>query len=347
MKRGEPREGEVHLAGHAPRLIVPEGLDVLGVQEGRVQEAQERGLGMGAGDHDAGLDLLASLEHHSGGAAVAGRDLLDLRAGADLGPEAPRGGGERLAQRSQAPLHEDRGAGAVSTRGGRAQQQVRGGAGGPGAREGPGDSACRDDRAEKVRLEPFGGEVGHGHGPPPQHVLGLDATQHPKAQGHAQERQGIAEAGRPGIGGRHLEDAGENRRDAPESAVEARPGLRVPSGPGRESGGGLCGVAPEPQPSAVGVGSEDARLGLRGLDRNAEVAHDGGAEGARRMGEGRGLEARVDLLGDRRAAHDGAPLENEGFPSGLGEVGRRDEAVVAAADHDDVGLHRLAPPIRP
>ena len=43
-----------------------------------------------------------------------------------------------------------------------------------------------------------------------------------------------------------------------------------------------------------------------------------------------------ELLGDRGAADEMAPLEDQGLQAGLREIGAVDEAVVAAADDDRV-----------
>ena len=53
------------------------------------------------------------------------------------------------------------------------------------------------------------------------------------------------------------------------------------------------------------------------------------------------LEAGMQLLGDRGAADQLAPLEDQGPQAGLREVGAVDEAVVAAADDDRVVLDVL------
>ena len=59
--------------------------------------------------------------------------------------------------------------------------------------------------------------------------------------------------------------------------------------------------------------------------------------------DGRGLEAGVELLRHRRAAQHVAPLQHQRLEAGLREQGRGDEAVVAAADDDDVRLQRMRP----
>jgi hypothetical protein len=50
--------------------------------------------------------------------------------------------------------------------------------------------------------------------------------------------------------------------------------------------------------------------------------------------------SREDLLGDRRAADHVPPLEDEHLPPGAGKIRRGGQAVVSAADDDDVVPHR-------
>ncbi len=80
------------------------------------------------------------------------------------------------------------------------------------------------------------------------------------------------------------------------------------------------------------------------MAREVEVLRDAGQKRPRRVREGGDAEARGDLLGHRRASDDLAALEDEGFVSGLREVGCRDEAVVPAPDDDDApGASRHQP----
>ena len=51
----------------------------------------------------------------------------------------------------------------------------------------------------------------------------------------------------------------------------------------------------------------------------------------------------MELLGHGGAAEDVAPLQDEGLEAAAREQGRGDEAVVASADDDDVGLQATFP----
>ena len=69
-----------------------------------------------------------------------------------------------------------------------------------------------------------------------------------------------------------------------------------------------------------------------------ELVDDLGAQQAQRVGERRELEARHQLLGDRRAADAVVLLQDQRAQPGLREVRRVGEPVVAAADDDRVVL---------
>jgi hypothetical protein len=78
------------------------------------------------------------------------------------------------------------------------------------------------------------------------------------------------------------------------------------------------------------------RQDLQAVTRQVEVADDLGAQQRDDVGADRVLEARVDLLGDRGAAQHVPALEDEDLPARAREIRGAHEAVVAAADDDDV-----------
>ena len=74
------------------------------------------------------------------------------------------------------------------------------------------------------------------------------------------------------------------------------------------------------------------------VPRQVHVGDDLGVEQADRVAGDRVAEAGMELLGHRRAADDAAPLQHRDLQAGAGEIEGADEAVVAAADDDDVPL---------
>ena len=67
-----------------------------------------------------------------------------------------------------------------------------------------------------------------------------------------------------------------------------------------------------------------------------EIADHLRVQEADRVARGRIAEARVEFLGDRRAAEHAAPLEHADLEPALGEIRGAHEAVVSAADEDGV-----------
>ena len=107
----------------------------------------------------------------------------------------------------------------------------------------------------------------------------------------------------------------------------------------------MIGTAVEKQVAAVGEGREEGADGKRlvAVALEIEVADDLGAQQADHVGSGRAAVAGRDLLGDCGAADHVAALEHKRPQPALGEVGRRGQPIVAAADDDGVvvGRHPL------
>src|SRR5690606_32261990 len=67
-------------------------------------------------------------------------------------------------------------------------------------------------------------------------------------------------------------------------------------------------------------------------------------EQAHRVTGGGIAEPREELLGHRRAADHPAALQHAHLEPGAGQVGRADQAVVAATDNEDVAIRALVHP---
>ena len=72
------------------------------------------------------------------------------------------------------------------------------------------------------------------------------------------------------------------------------------------------------------------------MAREIEIANNFGAQERNDIGENGEFEAGDDFFGDGGAAQNIAALEDQNFFARAGEIGRVDQAVVAAADDDDV-----------
>ena len=292
------------------------------------------------------LDLLAAREDHSGDAPVLLQQPLDAGSGPDHGAEAARGARERRRQRAEAALHEHGRAGAVAVAGRRLEQQVRGRPGRPRARQHAVDAARRNHRGHERRLEPLLREVGDRHRAPAQQVLPVLAAQPAQRPAEAREREEIAQVEPLGVGRRQLQQTGEHRGDPRERRVELGIARRVPCREAAELGGRARGVAEQAEAAPVRVRREDARLRQRPLQpvaREVERRDELRPQRTGRVRDRRGPEAGMELLRDRRAADRLATLDHDRLEAALREERRRGEPVRAAADHDDVGLHRAAP----
>ena len=226
-------------------------------------------------------------------------------------------------------------------------------AGRPGAGEHAVDAPRGDDRAQQLRLEPLGDEVRDGHRPPAQEPVGVA----PRAgRGTCGPRraafQRCAGPG-PSMGGGVIGKSGaRSAADPAEALVELRDTASASVAEKAPRAPGPCAAASSwrSRVPAVGRRREDAHVRAKPArvraGRELELPRDPRAGAGRRSGRGSGPEAGMDLLGDGRAADDVAPLEHERAQPGLGQIGRGDEAVVPAADDDDVPPDRR-PLVRP
>ena len=74
------------------------------------------------------------------------------------------------------------------------------------------------------------------------------------------------------------------------------------------------------------------------------VRDDFGVEQADRIAGGRVTEARMEFLGDRRAADEAPPLQHAHLVTGLGQIESAGQPVMAASDDQHIICHRYYPP---
>ncbi len=79
------------------------------------------------------------------------------------------------------------------------------------------------------------------------------------------------------------------------------------------------------------------------MAREIEVGDDLGVQQADRVRSRGVAESRMERFGYGGAADDGAAFEHPDRKSGAGQIAGADEAVVAAADNDDIRLVRGRP----
>ena len=158
-----------------------------------------------------------------------------------------------------------------------------------------------------------------------------------------QEVLRAAQAQPRGVRRRHGEDRLDEARHLDHGHGVLVIGLGVGLGVPGDLAARPAVVRQPPQVVAVQHRGERAveRQDLEAVPRQVEVADDLRAEERDDVGADRVLEARIDLLGDRRAAEHVAPLEHEHLAPRAREIRRVHQAVVAAADDDDIVIGHM------
>ena len=332
------RERDVHLARRAAHPEVADRLRELVGKVLRVDELQEAALGIGGRHHDLRVQLVAVLERHAGRAAAVHDHLLDGGAGADLDAERARGARDRRADAAGAVLREAPGAERAVDLAHVVVQQHVGGAGRARPEERADDAARRLGALERIELEPLVEQVGRGL----RHELG-DPVELRFAQARAvlaelQQAAQVAPAERRRIGRHEAEHRLDRLGGARHHARILVGGLGIARRVAVDLAARQVVVVPGGEVVAVVQRRDGARQrqDLEAVPRQFEVADDLGpqqADHVRELGE---AVAREDLLGDRGAADDVAPLEHHDLLARAREVGAGDQAVVARADDDRV-----------
>ena len=135
-----------------------------------------------------------------------------------------------------------------------------------------------------------------------------------------------------------VEEGLDDPEDLEDVVFEGVVGVRVVLGVTRDLLDILAAVLAHEEVVAVLHRGERRRHEQRheAVLRQLEVVDDVRSKKAEGVRERREPEARPELLGDRRATDDVAPLEDQRPETALGEIGPVDEAVVTAADDDRV-----------
>ena len=287
---------------------------------------------------DRGVELGPVGQRDAGRLPVPGDHVVDRRLEPDLDPERLRGPGQHLGEAAVAALVErPRPELAVVLAEDVVQQHE------PGALRVRPDLGADDRGRGEIALQDVGlevvvEEVGGAAGQQPDRVVEdlLVEPLEPAAEvGEGDQLLGIVA---PDVGWRLVEQWLQRLQDLVDVVVERVVGVRVVPAVAGDRLLVLGVVLAHQQVVAVLHRAEGGRHQDRHeavLDE-VEVLDDVGPEQAERVREGGEPEARPELLGDRRAADEVAPLEDERPQPGLGEVGAVGQAVVAATDDDRV-----------
>jgi hypothetical protein len=192
-----------------------------------------------------------------------------------------------------------------------------------------------DDRRLEIALE----DVGGGLGEEIEQVALLLRGHAAHGIAELQGRQHVGEAA-AGIGrGAQYPVAQDRDHRAERRAIGV-----IALGVLRRMAGDLAaGEAAPAREQIIGPGRGQEIVDLAKYDLQAvlvqpHVPDDLGVEQADRVGRGRVAKSRMEFLGDRGAADDVAPLEKRDLETLGGEVISADEAVMACADDEDVGV---------
>ncbi len=217
-------------------------------------------------------------------------------------------------------------------------QQHVGGAGGARSQEGPDDAAGRLGGLERIELEPLVQIVRRAHGHELVERVEFFRAQRAEVPGELQHALEIGGRQRRRIRGQHAENRLHRHGHVVHQAAEQHRRLGVPGRVPGQLPAGQVGIDPGAQIVAVVERHDGAlqRENLEPVPGQLEVADDLGAEQAHHIGKDRELESREDLLGDGGAPDQRPALQHQHFLAGAGQVGRRDQAVVAAPDEDRV-----------
>ena len=209
---------------------VPDAPQVVGIEGGGIEQAQARAVQVGAGGDRPRLDLLAALEGDARTRPVLQDDPCGGGDGADLGAEAPRGGGQGLGERAQPALDEDA----------RARRRCRRWPrpGGGGWRSSPPTTARRTPRGFRgPRPPPAAASVSNHSWAKSATAIGPQRRRpgRPSSRARAGPSRGRAGGGRRAragssrSGGVRVSVRARTRRDPLQAGVELRPARARPS----------------------------------------------------------------------------------------------------------------------
>ena len=197
------------------------------------------------------------------------------------------------------------------------------------------DPARREDPAQRVGLERLGHEVGDRHRQDPQDRRPSCRPRPRNERAELQAGQRVAERRRLDVRRRGRGQLGQEAAERSDEAVEVGIARRVVARPGPQAVGGPGDVVVQGDRRAVRCRGEDPDLRRdkgQAVRSQVQVADDRRLEPTDRVGHGRDADAGLQLDRIGNSTDPLAPLEDEGRQAGPGQVGRRDQAVVAAAD---------------
>ena len=217
-------------------------------------------------------------------------------------------------------------------------EQNVGGARRANAEERADDSGGGHGGFEHVGLEPLIEKIGGAHGHELDEIVFVFGVEILEALAEEGEFFQVARIEGSGIGRNHAEDRLHEAAHRDHGLAEFFVGFGVELGVALEFAARFAVIVHAPEIIAVGHGRDRAveRQNFQAVAREIEIANDFRAQQRDDVGKDGKFEAGDDFFGDGGAAENVAAFEDEDFLAGFGEIRRVHQAVVAAADHDDV-----------
>ena len=217
------------------------------------------------------------------------------------------------------------------------QENVRG-AGRADAKERPDDAGGGHGGFEDIGLEPLVEKIGGAHGHELDERVTLVGRELAETLEQKMELLEIFGIERGGIGRNHREQGLHEAAHGNHHLGEFVVGLGVEAGMSTNVADGFGVIVYAPQVIAVGHGRKCAveREDFQTVTRKIEFANDLGTEKRDNIRAFGKKKAGEDFFGDGGAAENVATFEDNNLLPCLGEVRGIDQAVVAAADDDNV-----------
>ncbi len=216
------------------------------------------------------------------------------------------------------------------------QDERRAGRARPG--EGADDSACRLGRLQRLALEPFVEVIGRAHRHELAEIVKARLAQAAHVSAESRQSQQVPRMKRGRVGRRHRKE----RFHRAGHVVHPTPVLLVGFGVAQRVTGELAPVLVVivPLGEVVAVGERRQRRferqDVQAVARQVELADDLGSQQAHHVREHREAKAGKDFFAHGCPADALATLEHQHSLSRAGKIGRADQSVVPAADHDRV-----------
>src|SRR5580698_2010015 len=334
----EAVESEIYFAGGPAIFVTAHVFQEIAGKFAGFDEFQEREIGVNARRDNVGVNFFAAFENDALRYAIFYKNFRygHFFADFDAGFEGCTGDG--VGNGAGAAAAETPGAeGAVDFAHVMMEQNI-GCAGRTDAEECADDSGGGHGGFEDVGLKPLVEEIGRAHGHELDQIVFVFGVEILETLGEEGKFFQVARVEGRGIGRDHAENRLYEAAHGDHGFAEFFVRFGVEFGVTLEFPARFTVIVLTPEVVAVGHGGQGAveREDLQPVPREIEIANDFRPQQRNDVGEDREFKSGDDFFGDGCAAQDVAFFQDQNFFAGLGEIRRVHQAVMAAADYDDV-----------